>query len=214
MKATKLLAAAAALALGSAAEAVTIDYVSTGSGSNTLFAGQVQETHISLLGCPEGGFIFSCKNDPDVTKDVPLSVFTHAVRLDKIGQNDGGFTGPSATFDIDTVFTVDGHSVTLTQEFNLKQIFNNQFQVSWGASATKTVDLGAAGLLDLTATAGAFQYQGGTPGGGGGSPMRTTFLLRAPAVAPVPEPASWALMIAGFGLAGAALRQRSKIALA
>jgi hypothetical protein len=30
----------------------------------------------------------------------------------------------------------------------------------------------------------------------------------------VPEPASWALMIAGFGLAGAALRQRSKIALA
>jgi hypothetical protein len=44
--------------------------------------------------------------------------------------------------------------------------------------------------------------------------MRTTFLLHAPAVAPVPEPASWALMIAGFGLAGAALRQRSKIALA
>jgi len=32
--------------------------------------------------------------------------------------------------------------------------------------------------------------------------------------ASVPEPASWALMIAGFGLAGAVLRQRSKVALA
>jgi len=28
----------------------------------------------------------------------------------------------------------------------------------------------------------------------------------------VPEPASWALMIAGFGLAGAALRRRSALA--
>ena len=213
MTATKFLAAAAAIALGSAAQAVTIDYVSAGSGSYTLFAGQVQETHISLLGCPEGGFIFSCKNNPDVSTDLPLNVFTHAVRLDKIGLNDGGFTGPSATFDIDTVFTIAGQSVTLTQEFNLKQIFNNQFQVSWGASATKTVDLGAIGLLDLTAMAGSFQYQGGTPGGGGGSPMRTTFLLHA-APGGVPEPASWALMIAGFGLAGIALRQRGKTALA
>jgi len=213
MKATKLLAGAAAMALGTPASAVTIDYVSTGSGSRTLFAGEVQETNISLLGCPDGGFIFSCKNNPDLATDVPLNVFTHAVRLDKIGQNDGGFSGPSATFDIDTVFTIAGQSVTLTQEFNLRQILNNQFQVSWGASATRTINLGAAGLLDLTAVAGAFQYQGGISGGGGGSPMRTTFLLRAP-VAPVPEPASWALMIAGFGLAGAALRQRGKTALA
>jgi hypothetical protein len=30
----------------------------------------------------------------------------------------------------------------------------------------------------------------------------------AAVVSPVPEPASWALMIAGFGLGGAALRQR------
>lgn len=32
------------------------------------------------------------------------------------------------------------------------------------------------------------------------------------AVAAVPEPASWAMMIAGFGLAGAALRRRERVA--
>jgi hypothetical protein len=32
-------------------------------------------------------------------------------------------------------------------------------------------------------------------------------------VAPVPEPASWALMIAGFGLAGSALRRRARPAI-
>ena len=33
-------------------------------------------------------------------------------------------------------------------------------------------------------------------------------------VSAVPEPATWAMMIAGFGLAGAALRRRSKAAVA
>ena len=212
MTATKLLAAAAAMALGSAAQAVTIDYATTGAGSYTLFAGQVQETRISLLGCPEGGFIFSCQSSPNLTTDTPLNVFTHAIRLDQIGRNDGGFPGPSATFDFDTVFTVDGHSVTVTQQLNLKQIANDQFQVTWGAGATKSLNLGALGILDITPLGNAFQYLGGS-GGGGGSPMRTTFLLHAPAGG-VPEPASWALMIAGFGLAGAALRQRGKTALA
>ena len=35
--------------------------------------------------------------------------------------------------------------------------------------------------------------------------------LTPPAVAPVPEPASWAMMIAGFGLVGTAMRRRSRI---
>ena len=34
------------------------------------------------------------------------------------------------------------------------------------------------------------------------------------AVGAVPEPATWAMMIAGFGLAGVAVRRRSRIAFA
>jgi hypothetical protein len=39
------------------------------------------------------------------------------------------------------------------------------------------------------------------------------FVVEGEAVAPVPEPAAWALMIAGFGLAGAALRARRRAAV-
>jgi hypothetical protein len=31
-----------------------------------------------------------------------------------------------------------------------------------------------------------------------------------PAVAPIPEPATWAMMVGGFGLIGAASRRRSR----
>lgn len=39
-------------------------------------------------------------------------------------------------------------------------------------------------------------------------------LFSSAAVAPIPEPASWALMIAGFGLAGAAMRRRPTLRFA
>jgi hypothetical protein len=34
-----------------------------------------------------------------------------------------------------------------------------------------------------------------------------------PGTGPIPEPASWAMMIAGFGLAGAAMRRRAKVSV-
>ena len=66
MRATKLLGAAVAMVLASPASAVTIDYVSTGSGAYTLFAREVQETHISLLGCPDGGFFTATPADQEI----------------------------------------------------------------------------------------------------------------------------------------------------
>ena len=41
-----------------------------------------------------------------------------------------------------------------------------------------------------------------------------TWLVRDPDFNPVPEPATWALMLVGFGLAGAAMRRRSREPLA
>ncbi|MBU1376377.1 MAG: PEPxxWA-CTERM sorting domain-containing protein [Alphaproteobacteria bacterium] len=50
------------------------------------------------------------------------------------------------------------------------------------------------------------------PGNGGGNPCHTNLPLACGGdpSAPVPEPAAWALMLAGFGLAGATLRQRRR----
>jgi hypothetical protein len=40
---------------------------------------------------------------------------------------------------------------------------------------------------------------------------RYTLTIANAAAAPVPEPASWAMMLAGFGLAGTALRRRPRV---
>jgi len=50
--------------------------------------------------------------------------------------------------------------------------------------------------------------------GGNGDKMAVTSMIARGADAGVPEPASWALMIGGFGLAGGALRRRRRLAAA
>jgi len=59
-----------------------------------------------------------------------------------------------------------------------------------------------------------------SPGGGGGGggfapPIITTVTPQVPVtpVAPVPEPASWGMMLLGFGLMGAVLRRRTSAGL-
>jgi hypothetical protein len=65
------------------------------------------------------------------------------------------------------------------------------------------------GHIDLTFTANGVNYAGFADVSGGAQLEAITY-----DVASVPEPASWALMIGGFGLAGAALRrQRRQAAL-
>lgn len=55
---------------------------------------------------------------------------------------------------------------------------------------------------------------GGGGGGGGsiGSPGGTTPPANPPVVVPVPEPATWLMMIVGFGMIGAMLRKRRRAA--
>ena len=47
-----------------------------------------------------------------------------------------------------------------------------------------------------------------------GPPARLVFIINDRPVGGIPEPATWALMLGGFGLAGAAVRQRRRPALA
>jgi hypothetical protein len=195
-----------ALALGSAAlfsraEAVVIPFSTAGAGSFTVFTGAAQQSQLNFQGCPSYG---GCPGSVDLTVGTPLNALSHGLSI-AAGSYDPA-TSPTTTFDFDTVYMIAGHNVTLTQSITYKQIANQQFQFSISASDTKTVDLGGGSLLDITALSVAGQFR--PADGGGGQGLSTTFLLRSAATAPVPEPETWAMMIAGFGLTGAAMRRR------
>ncbi len=64
--------------------------------------------------------------------------------------------------------------------------------------------------VDLAAL-DAIGWSGDNLGNSGASPVTTAFHLVAPAGG-VPEPSSWALLLAGFGVVGAALRRRTAVA--
>ena len=72
---------------------------------------------------------------------------------------------------------------------------------SWGVGGQTAPMFQSTGGLELRANELKLVATGGTGGNGGG-------------VGAVPEPASWAMMIAGFGLVGASARRRRNVAVA
>lgn len=109
-------------------------------------------------------------------------------------------------------------------------VVGSSFTIDFGESSfsglfngTTTPRAGTPGLFDqiftYTITDGTGQFAGatgsftniGTADSRGGPPPLLTFSFAGTIDAPaaVPEPASWALMIGGFGLVGGALRRRT-----
>ena len=86
-----------------------------------------------------------------------------------------------------------------------------------GVSRYVTIDLNAAGIAALNAAAGSTFLFGGVitrnahsefAGYGSGTPAAYLTLTQSAQSTAVPEPASWALMLGGFGLVGGAMRRR------
>lgn len=104
----------------------------------------------------------------------------------------------SSTFTSDPSNNIDFTSVTLDgTPFTVGSTGQNEFQFLNGLSVN--------GLQTLVVA--------GTSGGNGSYSGAIDFSLAGGAGA-VPEPASWALMILGFGGAGALIRKRRRLALA
>ncbi|HEX7886681.1 MAG TPA: PEPxxWA-CTERM sorting domain-containing protein [Phenylobacterium sp.] len=203
-----LLIAASALAMATGASAAPIVSLSNFGDPNTLPSGQVLVANFNDAGNPEATL---------------LSGFALHFVGATVGVNEGG-SGYSGTLPNDPTHYLTipgGATATLTSS---KAI--NRFSLYMGSPDTYNSIrfIGAKGY-DFTLTGG--QFTGGNVGQSWNWGTRVNFdfggynvnqvILKSTsnsfevdnfAAGAVPEPASWALMITGFGMTGALMRRR------
>ena len=111
--------------------------------------------------------------------------------------------GQTQDFDVGTGVSALFTGTNLIFSQNNADVFN--FAISNLVLGTNNTPPATANTTTLTST---FQFGGATVNVNAGS----TGLLTAvqPAVAPVPEPATWAMMMLGFGMVGFGLRANRK----
>jgi hypothetical protein len=121
----------------------------------------------------------------------------------------GGVAPGSLAFDADTPTAL---SPLLHQVFyigdgraGLNNAMGALLTFTAPTSATRLY-LGAIDALAFSATSGSYDDNQGA------WTVNVGLAAAGPSTGPVPEPATWALMIGGFGLAGAALRRRRALA--
>lgn len=143
--------------------------------------------------------------------------------------NDLNTGGPAGTLDIWVTLTDITTDTTPSSYFS--SFTSNVLPQGWSVTFTSFVDFGNGlyGGEQLATntfnTIGTFTSVDHVAGGGvpGTYSVTTRYTLNAPtagsaistgAIAAVPEPATWALMIMGFGGAGAMIRRRRQVAVA
>jgi PEP-CTERM motif len=196
---TKILSrsAVAALVIGLASPslAATITYTLSGNAAATIGnvaqSGPFVATGIgdtANVGFPFGGGV----------PTVPLSSFTIA-----FGSTVYTATNPIRFF-VNNNIGVAGFNDTTTQD--VLDFSSSVFLIYNNISSAGPIAATGAFTSVLATTAGPLTWKGGTPGG----------ILTFRAVVSnnaVPEPATWTMMIAGFGIAGMALRRRQRVSV-
>ncbi len=207
MKNAVFALAAAILAFGSAAHA-------------TSFTGDYR---IDKLGTTDPGLIVS-------THDLPGAVhFTLDAVGDKAKVNLFKLFTPETSIDADdlkakpiwvgfdltalglgAVTGADVTGSTIGQKLLLGLVQGGA--VNWGAG--QVYDFGDGGQILVTLNNATFDQGAFAPKGGLDRAATVTATFTLISAAAVPEPATWALMIGGFGLAGMALRRRGGLVAA
>jgi hypothetical protein len=190
----------------------------------TTFTGSYGESHnaadpgLKLLtnNLAPSPFSFNLTNVGDTAHQNLFQLYTNEASLDfddlagKPISVTLAFTAPS-NFGGTIGGTTDGaFTFSLSGFFNLTE--NNFGTLSWANNGNQVLDFGNGGQLlvhlddaNFNLTRTSFGDSALTPGLAGAATVTADFTLKAAAV---PEPASWALMIGGFGMAGATLRRR------
>ena len=210
MKKFLFLAGSAALALASATSASATTITFTVNGFGTAFTGN---------GVVEGAYVITGVGDTDTYFNPPQAPTANVIALDSFSISFGNTTYTSllpVAFFTNPSVNVGG--------FNTFNPMNNQiltflvFQFAQPNSYNALTSFGPVGIQN-----GGSQYVAGPgpnfghflPTDGGPfqwlAPRVNSFSAELSSLQPVPEPASWAMMIAGFGIAGAAMRRKAKV---
>lgn len=147
---------------------------------------------VQATGTPGGRYNYFAQIVTMVTTDSPLSFFGFNLAFGS------GELGPEGTAFVARQFGVE-----------------RTYEATVGELAAFVGSSPITGLYERTIDVGA-SAEGGSAGAGlGGLTAFVTVTYEyLEASAPVPEPASWALMICGFGLTGGALRRRTRVRFA
>jgi hypothetical protein len=197
---TLLLAAAAAAALATPAAAA----ITTLTGVTTNAPNDFTFTYQATLGPDEGVRSGDRLIIYDFNGYIDGSIFTPSANVIATTELSSGNSIVTPGFDdnpdvVNLVFTYVGPDMRNTSgpfaPFDLDGL---------GARST-FVGRVADAFFTLTTK----NNPNGTPGGSN-TRLYTLGSVAVPAVLPVPEPSSWAMMLGGFGLAGMALRRRSR----
>jgi len=191
------------------------------------FAGAAAPADAAIVVCSQGA---SCVSN---TTNVNLDAYTNAGTV----TGTVGIGGPLVTFTSTdgnlstnpgaaTVFTADGGLLTnltfeilsgfTAAEFNLEQGSPSSFLVeltdSAGESFSQTLSsLNGSNIFNLVAPAGTVYTSATfTSTGGGFADLKQLRVTLASATGAVPEPATWAMMLLGFGGIGFAMRRNRR----
>jgi len=168
----------------------------------------------NALGIPNYAGVNSC---PSVANCAFLSLGAGGRAVLRFTDNVLTGSGSNA-FDL-WIFEVGPDVEDTTVELSVNGL--TWFSVGLVTGSTRGIDIDAYGFD----TSSAFSYvrltdvldEGGTSGGTVGADIDAVGAISTRAASPpgtVPEPASWALMIGGFALAGGALRHKARFSLA
>jgi PEP-CTERM motif len=173
---------------------------------------------------PSGTFSFSLSSAAPVTTPA-INLFTIYTNESSVDLDDLIPYGFDLSLNLtDTTIGADlggdfGGATGGTVALGFFRIIDESGYLVWADGGKKTLDFGNGGELtvQLTDPVG-FNLANGSklkPGLANGATVAATFDWTAsPTVGTVPEPASWALMIGGFGMAGGMLRRRRTTATA
>lgn len=145
-----------------------------------------------------------------------VNLFTISTPESAVNNDDYTHQPITVTFNFTDPSDASGNPITgntsgdTSPLFILSGFFQNG-EVVWDGPQTFTFGNGGAfsvALSDATFNEGAFWGLGNR-----GANITGTFTLLSDSTAAVPEPATWAMMIAGFGLVGASMRRRQKVSV-
>lgn len=210
-------AIAASLVAGTAVQAAPLALFNTGvdASGTPLTDGVIGDPHYTLVGVPGGTSALRVRTAVGGFP-IPPYIGDNAFSAWIGPNNDSIIDGPVGLYDYQTTFSLAGFNASTASIFGGWSTDNNGIKillngVDTGNPGTSFVQF-ATGFAPFSITsgflAGLNRLDFIVNNGGGPTALRVEMHGSAALSGGIPEPTTWALMIGGFGMAGAMLRRR------